>query len=169
MLLPGFYFNNQNMPKKAIILDLDNTIYPVHSIGDELFAPLFTLITQSNNHTNNIGPIKDDIMRKPFQVVAKEYQFDNQLINECMSLLQNLIYESEILPFSDYNLVKNSPLEKFLVTTGFTNLQQSKIRQLSIQQDFKEIHIVDPTTSNRTKKDVFKEIIERFNYAEEDV
>jgi putative hydrolase of the HAD superfamily len=32
------------MYKKAIIFDLDNTVYPVHSIGEELFAPLFALI-----------------------------------------------------------------------------------------------------------------------------
>jgi FMN phosphatase YigB (HAD superfamily) len=30
--------------KKYIILDLDNTIYPVHDIGDELFKPLFELL-----------------------------------------------------------------------------------------------------------------------------
>ncbi len=35
---------------------------------------------------------------------------------------------------------------------------------MKIRNDFKEIHIVDPSTSDRTKKDVFAEIIQRHGY-----
>jgi putative hydrolase of the HAD superfamily len=37
------------MRKKAIILDLDNTIYPVSSIGDKLFKSLLHLISDSGD------------------------------------------------------------------------------------------------------------------------
>jgi putative hydrolase of the HAD superfamily len=43
-------------------------------------------------------------------------------------------------------------------------LHQSKIRGMKIEKDFKEIHIIDPLTSNETKKDVFADIIKRHGY-----
>ena len=34
-----------------------------------------------------------------------------------------------------------------------------------MEEDFKEIHIVDPSTSDRTRKDVFADIMKRHGYA----
>jgi len=152
------------MRKKAIILDLDNTIYSVPSIGNELFASLFRLIEESGEHTADIAAIKEEIMRKPFQWVAAQHQFSNELTKKGIDLLLNLTYEGPIEPFSDYTCTKQLHCDKFLVTTGFLKLQQSKIRGMGIEQDFKEIHIVDPATSHKTKKDVFADIIYRNAY-----
>lgn len=152
------------MTKKAIILDLDNTIYPVPSIGNELFASLFRLIEETGEHTADIAAIKDEIMRKPFQMVASQYQFSDELTKKGIDLLLNLTYDGPIKPFSDYSFTKQLTCDKFLVTTGFIKLQQSKIKGMGIEQDFKEIHIVDPATSHKTKKDVFAEIIYRNAY-----
>lgn len=152
------------MKKKAIILDLDNTIYSVPSIGNELFASLFRLIEESGEHTTDIAAVKDEIMRKPFQVVAAQYQFNEELTRKGFELLLNVTYDGPIEPFSDYLFIKQLTCDKFLVTTGFIKLQQSKIKGMGIEQDFKEIHIVDPATSHKTKKDVFAEIIYRNEY-----
>ncbi len=143
------------MKKKAIILDLDNTIYSVPSIGNKLFASLFLMIEESGEHTAEIAAIKDEIMRKPFQLVAAQHQFSEVLTKKGVDLLLNLTYEVPIEPFSDYFFTKQLTCDKFLVTTGFLKLQQSKIKGMGIEQDFKEIHIVDPATSHKTKKDVF--------------
>ena len=48
-----------------------------------------------------------------------------------------------------------------MVTSGFLRLQQSKILNLGIRNEFKEIHIIDRTTTAKTKKDVFAEIMFR--------
>lgn len=108
-------------------------------------------------------------MRKPFQKVASEFNFSEVLTNECIAHLENLTYEKEMTPFEDYVKVKNMPIKKYLVTTGFIKLQQSKMRQLGIEKDFEEIHIVDPKTSTQTKKDIFKDILLRHNYHPEEV
>jgi putative hydrolase of the HAD superfamily len=153
------------MRKKAIILDLDNTLYSVHSIGNELFAPLFELIIQQGNHTGQIESIKDQIMRKPFQVVAAEYGFGAELTRQGIALLKNLSYQGRIELFPDYAFVRDLPIDKFLVTTGFLKLQQSKVQGMKLAPDFKEIHIVDPSTSDKTKKEVFADIIKRHGYS----
>ncbi|MBD0276628.1 MAG: HAD family hydrolase [Flavisolibacter sp.] len=152
------------MHKKAIIYDLDNTIYYVHSIGERLFASLFKIIEESKIHQENMTSIRDAIMRKPFQMVARNYQFSEELTQKGINLLKELTYEDEIRPFNDYGHIKNVPAERFLVTTGFMKLQHSKIKGMGIEPDFREIHIVDPMTSEKTKKEVFADIMERYGY-----
>ena len=144
---------------KALILDLDNTIYPVKSIGDKLFAGLFSLIEKTGEAGDRIAAIEQEIMRRPFQMVAEEFGFSEKLIASGMDMLKDLEYKGEIRYFPDYELVRKMDLKKFLVTTGFVRLQESKIYGMQIENDFEKIYIVDPARSTKTKKDVFAEIL----------
>ena len=38
-----------------------------------------------------------------------------------------------------------------------------------LQSDFKEIHIIDPVSTDKVKKDVFVEIVERYHYSKSEV
>lgn len=152
------------MSKKALILDLDNTIYPVASIGEELFRNLLRLISGSGEHSGEFAAVKNEIMRKPFQKVAAEFDFSEKLRLEGIELLRRLAYEKPMSAFEDYEFVRKIPLPKFLVTTGFTVMQQSKVKQLEIAKDFEEIHIVDPAITTLTKRDIFIDIIQRHNF-----
>lgn len=159
----------RNMIKKALIYDLDNTIYSVKTIGIELFAPLFELISERFAHHGSMDIIKEDLMSKPFQVVAAKHQFSGELKQKGVEMLKGLTYTGEIKTFEDYVEIKKIPGERFLVTTGFFNLQWSKIRKLGIEVDFREIHVVDPSISKQTKKDVFRDIMERKEYEASEV
>jgi putative hydrolase of the HAD superfamily len=152
------------MAKKAIILDLDNTIYPVSSIGEKLFRRLFELIQESGEYSGDFESIRTEIMRTPFQKVAKAFAFSNKLYKECMQLLSNLTYDEPMSPFEDYAELQFVKLPKFLVTVGFLNMQQSKVRQLGIENDFEAIFIIDPEVSGLTKKDIFREIMKKEFY-----
>ena len=154
---------------KAIIFDLDNTIFPVPQIGFKLFAPVFELIELDGNHTSDMEKIKDAVMRTPFQKVAKDYQFSEELTRKSIELLKELAHNGAIEPFADFDQVRSLPVDKFVVTTGFMKMQQSKINSLDLEKDFKEIHIIDPSTTSKTKKDVFAGIIQRNKYEKEDV
>ena len=154
---------------KAIILDLDNTIYPVQSIGDDLFKNLFTLIEISGEAEGRMSFVKKEIMRKPFQTVAKEFEFSDQLTDEGIDLLKDLEYMGPMTPFADYELMKDIDLQKFLVTTGFVKLQESKISRLGIRDDFEGIYIVDPMSTSVSKKEVFAKIIWKYGYEKEEV
>ena len=154
---------------KALIFDLDNTIYPVHSIGAALFAPLFSMLEDSGEIQEQMDAVKDAIQRKPFQVVAAEFGFSDALTQTGIKLLQNLSYNGPIAPFPDFQLVPALPQPKFLVTTGFTRLQESKIDGMQIRSLFREIHIVDPMLEARTKKEVFSDIRIRYAYQSDEV
>ncbi|HSB93753.1 MAG TPA: HAD family hydrolase [Flavitalea sp.] len=157
------------MKKNAIIFDLDNTVYSVRSIGEDLFASLFEAVVEDGNHVDMLVNIKEDIMRKPFQLVAREYHFNEELTSRGIDLLSHLEYKGKIEPFADYELARNLPIDKFLVTTGFLKLQRSKVEGMKLGADFKEIHVIDPSISTLTKKEIFTDILERHRYPKAEV
>jgi len=150
------------MPIKAIIYDLDNTVYPVSAIGDKLFGPLFDLIIASGQHNDAIGDIMKAIMRTPFRLVAQQHGFSDELTASGIALQEELEYDNAINTFEDYSEIKNIPADRYLVTTGFAKMQHSKIKQMGIAEDFEEIHVVDPTKTS--KREVFAGILARHNY-----
>lgn len=157
------------MYKKALILDLDNTIYPVSSIGEKLFAPLFDVILKDKDAAGKIDEIKKEVMRRPFQQVANDFGFSKELTDKGISILKDISYNENIEPFADYRYIRELAIDKFLVTTGFRKMQQSKVDAMQLQRDFKEIHIIDPTVTQKIKKDIFREIVERHGYDKGDV
>ncbi|MFV8376041.1 HAD family hydrolase [Flavobacterium sp. LB1P71] len=151
--------------KKAIILDLDNTIFSTPSIGDKLFADLYYLLEINLiEFEGDLENLKKDINRKPFSVVAKQYKMTQSLYKDALQLLSELTYNETIEPFPDYNEVTKIQCDKFLVTSGFPKLQNSKVKQLGIEKNFKGIYIVDTVMTNDTKKNVFKNILHYYNY-----
>jgi putative hydrolase of the HAD superfamily len=160
--------------KRALILDLDNTIYPVSSISENLFASLFETLDQyahliNANDADQVNKIKDEMTRRPFQHIADEFGLDAGLKNKMVNILKNISYDLPMQPFEDYQHIRSIPLDKFLVTTGFSKLQWSKVKMLGIEPDFKAIHIVDPEVNQQTKKDVFAGIMETHNYIPEEL
>jgi putative hydrolase of the HAD superfamily len=160
--------------KKALILDLDNTIYPVSSIADRLFADLFATLDQYAEVINlvdidRVNKIKDEMTRRPFQHIADKFSLNDEVRNKMVDTLRNMSYDLPMRTFDDYHHVRSIPLDKFLVTTGFSKLQWSKVKMLGIEDDFKNIHIVDPDVNHQTKKDVFAEIMQTHDYTPGDL
>ena len=151
---------------RALILDLDNTIYPVSDIAGNLFTKLFALVDQATEEMGEdiIALVKEEFTRCPYQHVAEKYHFSKKLTQAGLSLLENLTYDQPMQPFADYAVIRHIPLDKFLVTTGFIKLQMSKVKMLGLEKDFKEIHIVDPATGAKTKQHVFAELMEKYGY-----
>ncbi|HEY9002052.1 MAG TPA: HAD family hydrolase [Mucilaginibacter sp.] len=160
--------------KKALILDLDNTIYPVSSISENLFGDLFAILDQHAEIINayeadKVDKIKDEMTRRPFQHIADDHNLDQEVRDKMTDKLRNMAYSQPMKPFDDYQHVRTIPLDKFLVTTGFSKLQWSKVKMLGIEDDFKHIHIVDPDVSQQTKKDVFAEIMQTHHFTPGDL
>jgi putative hydrolase of the HAD superfamily len=157
--------------KRALILDLDNTIYPVNSIADKLFGPLFDLIDQDLGEEDRQAAeeAKHELTRRPYQQIAYEYGFSEELKNKGTEMLRNCTYDEPMQPYDEYNYLRSITIDKFLVTTGFTKLQMSKVKMLNVAGDFKKVYVVDPDQSNKTKGDIFKEIMQENGYKTEEV
>jgi putative hydrolase of the HAD superfamily len=75
--------------KRVLILDLDNTIYPVSSIADHLFAKLFKLIDENLGEADRQAAekAKHELTRRPYQHVADEFGFSDELKQQGMQML----------------------------------------------------------------------------------
>lgn len=157
--------------KKAIILDLDNTIYPVSSISGNLFEAVFGFVDTLAEEigTEKIEKAKAEMQRRPYQQVAEKFNFSEAAKNKGLDLLKDLEYALPMQPYEEYKYISETPIDKYLVTTGFTKLQWSKIRLLGVEADFKAIYIVDPQISSETKKDIFAMIMSNNNYRPEEL
>ena len=124
------------MKKKALILDLDNTLFPTSAIGDELFAPLYELLERDGNFAGHLETIKQEMTRRPFQKLVLEFGFSRELTEQGIVLLNELQYHKPIALFEDYAVLKRYPIQKFLVTMGFKKMQESKVKHLGIHPDF---------------------------------
>lgn len=157
--------------KRALILDLDNTIYPVSSIADHLFEHLFKLIDQhlQPGDREMATKAKLALTRRPYQHVADEFGFSSELKSKGMELLNNIMLDIPMQVYPEYDAINAINIDKFLVTTGFTKLQMSKVEMLNIRADFKNIYVVDPAICGQTKKDVFANIINENGYTISDV
>lgn len=149
------------MRKKVLFLDLDNTIYPVSSIAPKLFEELYVHIKTSGEYKGSIEDVILEIQRTPFQKVAEAFAFSPQLLEECLQILSDLEYAETMEYFPDYEKIRQLPHQKFLVTSGFSKMQHSKIDRLGIQNDFEAIHIIDLQQSVLTKKEVFQMLIKK--------
>lgn len=157
--------------KRALFLDLDNTIYPAASIADVLFTELFALIDEDlgQSDTQSAEMAKQELSRRPFQQIADEFGFSEELTEKGLKILRNAKVEVPVTPYKAYNQLRQVPVDKYLVTKGFTKLQQSKVDMLGIAGDFKQVYIVDPDQGNLTKNDIFQKIMREKGYAKVEV
>lgn len=157
------------MKKRAIILDLDNTIYPVDSIRAEVFAPVLELVGRDGGLAGRVEEVRAELMRRPFQWVARDFGFGEELMAACLRVLENVEVKGEMRTFEDYAEMRKLGCMKFLVTLGFTKLQWSKVERLGIREDFEEIFIVDPAKSKLGKVDAFRGIMEKYGLRAEEL
>ena len=156
------------MTKKALIFDLDDTIYPIKPYADEMFAPLFDLLKPQLS-SEVYQQVKEDLLTTPFQKVADRYKFNKELKEEGMKLSVKMTCDIPIKAFEDYQIAKDLQVEKFLVTAGYTDFQKSKIKLLGIKKDFKAIFIPDPAKTDLSKKDVFLQILQKYHFSPAEV
>lgn len=154
--------------KRALFFDLDDTIYPTKSVVDSMYKDLFELVKGRVDH-KTFESIRKDILTTPFHVIADRYALDQELKDEGLKMCLYMTYDGPMEPFEDYALTRTIKIDKFLITAGYVPLQESKIRQLGIQKDFKEIFIPDPYRSTLTKTEIFEQIMVKHNYRPADV
>lgn len=153
------------MNKNALILDLDDTIFQTNTIDKKVFESFFDHLLA------NIKPLYDDFVLKnimndlwkdAWDVVINRYDIPEEIFRKSIQLLENLPLQLEIATFRDYQILKEFAIDKYLVTTGLTSLQNAKIKALAIENDFKEIIINDRFIESKTKIDHFRTLISKY-------
>jgi putative hydrolase of the HAD superfamily len=148
---------------KAIIFDLDSCLSPADEPGQQLFAPAFDAIANTNRGSHSASVLQNafaDMWRLPFDFVAEKYRFTPAMKAAGWQVLAQLEVTTPMQGYGDLAVLKGLPGLKFVVTSGFRRLQESKIRALGITPLFTAIYIdaIDQP-GYRGKQKIFEEIL----------
>jgi putative hydrolase of the HAD superfamily len=155
--------------KHIFFIDLDNTIYFTKPNEVQLMGELYTFLESLDLgiSNKNFQLAKQEMLRTPFQNVAKKYGFREEVMPDVLSYLQNREVSKPLKISDDYHYIKSLKGRKFIVTAGFTKQQTSKVKMLGIADDFEAVHVVDVSTTN--KKEAFKLLIDKYDLNTDDI
>jgi FMN phosphatase YigB (HAD superfamily) len=120
---------------RAIIFDLDNCLAPADGMGRDFMDPVFEAIRNANR-----GAVSEealalafaDMWRVPLDAVAEQYGFSQEMLRAGWEISVRLEVKGGMRDYGDLQQVADWSVKKFLVTSGFSKLQNSKIAALGI-------------------------------------
>ncbi len=151
---------------KALILDLDNTIFLTKSIDKSVISPFFKALKSANDvlGESDLEKCKQALWETPFFEVSRQYNFSKSMIAAGLRALNEIPDGLKIKPYQDYDYLKTLTINKYLVTSGVASVQWNKIRSLKIEKDFQEIFIDDPFVAMGGKVKLFERILEKYSH-----
>lgn len=148
---------------KAIIFDFDNCLISAREVGETLFDPAFEAIRQANRGILSEAALRAafaDCWRCPLDVVAAAHHFSPEMLAVGWEFFSRTEFTGRLHGYDDLGTLAELPVLRFLVTSGFCRLQQSKIDAVHAGHLFVSTHI-DATDDPRRKgkQGIFAEIL----------
>ncbi len=153
---------------RAWIFDLDSCLSPADEPGRELFRPAFEAITRANAGAlpdATLHQAFDDMWRLPYDFVARTYRFTPAMFTAGWNEFLQIEVTTPMRGYGDLSALQALPGDRFLVTSGFRRLQESKIRALGIAPLFAAVHVdaIDEP-GHRGKEPLIQEILQRYQF-----
>jgi putative hydrolase of the HAD superfamily len=129
---------------RALIFDLDNCLADAREAGDELYEPAFDAIRRANRGTvaqAALASAFEDIWRHSLDWVAAHYGFSREMTEAGWRVFSGLEVNRKLHGYGDLSVLSELPANRFLVTSGFRRLQESKIRSLDLVPLFTAIYV----------------------------
>ena len=129
---------------KALIFDLDNCLAAADEPGRQLYEPAFHAIRAANHGTLSDAALDRafaDCWRHPLDWVAANHGFSEAMLSAGWSVLVATEVTQAMRGYADLGSLATLPAQRFLVTSGFRRLQESKIKALNLGPLFTAIHV----------------------------
>ena len=156
----------------ALIFDLDNCLAAAREVGEELYHPAFEAIGQANRGAvapEALDKAFEDIWRHSLDWVAARYAFSREMISAGWSVFSRLEVDRKLKGYGDLPLLSELSAKRFLVTSGFRRLQESKIKALQLTPLFTAVY-VDAIDEDRSGKiGYFERILRDYGLAATEV
>lgn len=148
---------------KAIIFDLDSCLAAADEVGQELFATAFAAIRAANDGSvpeEKLQAAFGECWRVTFDAVADKHGFTEAMRAAGWHAFRQTEVTGRMYGYGDLAVLKGLPVQRFLVTSGFRRLQESKVRALGFADCFAAIHIdaIDEP-DRRGKLGIFTELL----------
>lgn len=161
------------MATNAIIFDLDNCLSSAAEVGRDLYEPAFEAIRQANKGTLSDEALErafSDAWRHSLDWVAREHGFSDEMRAAGWQAFVGMEVKHPMPGYEDLHILAELSVMRFLVTSGFRRLQESKIKALGFERFFTAIYVDAIDEADRKgKQEIFREILERYGFNREEV
>lgn len=158
---------------KGVIFDLDNCLAAATEVGEELFERPFAAIREANQGTVSEEDLEHafaDMWRHPLDWVAARYNFSEAMLTAGRCIFVTLEVTRPMTGYGDLATLAELPVQRFLVTSGFRRLQESKIKALGIAHLFTALYVDAIDEPERVGKErLFVHIITAYGFAPSEV
>lgn len=130
---------------KAVFFDLDNCLAAADETGRGHFAPMYAAVRAANHGALEEAGLEaafEDTWVHAFDFVARKHGFTDAMYQAGYAALTQVEITAPMFGYGDLQVVPELDCRKFLITSGFRRLQESKVRALGIGGWFERM-IVD--------------------------
>jgi HAD superfamily hydrolase (TIGR01549 family) len=158
---------------RAIIFDLDNCLAAADEPGEELLDPVFAAVRAANDGVlseSELDAAFRDCWVHAFDFVAETHRFTPGMLAAGWEAFRRIEVRAPMHGYGDLTLLPSLGDARFLVTSGFRRLQESKVRALDIEAFFDAI-VVDAIDEpgRRGKERIFLELMRQFRLDPDEV
>ncbi|HEY9110230.1 MAG TPA: HAD family hydrolase [Rhodanobacteraceae bacterium] len=150
----------------SVFFDLDYCLCAGDEVGATLYEPVFASIRRANAGALTEAALAEAFaacMRFSFDAVAGRFQFSADMYRAGLRGFEATEVVAPMHGYPDLHALRELRAQRFLVTTGFPKLQQSKITALGIRSCFAAIYVDSIVEQpRRGKQAIFADIIRQY-------
>jgi putative hydrolase of the HAD superfamily len=151
---------------QTLIFDLDNCLAAADEPGRSLLQPVFSAVRAANHGTlpeYELQAAFEDLWGQSFDIVAERRGFSDKMREAGWRAFLGLEVRTPMHGYGDLDLLPRLGRRRFLVTTGFRRLQESKVRALGIGPMFERV-VIDAVEEpgHRGKEGIFADLVDEF-------
>lgn len=129
---------------RAYIFDLDNCLSAADAPGPDFLQPLFDAIAAANHGTRSADSLQQafaECWYQPLDIVARKFSFSPEMRAAAWRAGGALEVSAPMHGYADLGVLATLAAARFLVTSGFLRLQNSKIDALGIRELFTAVFV----------------------------
>lgn len=156
-------YTETNTMIKVVIFDLDMCILDTHTLSGPFFKPVLDALYNSELSAELKNKINDQLWTTSLDDTMELFSVPEDLAERMREAYRNIEVPDGIKSFGDEEYIRNLPVKKILVTSGYRKFQETKITKLGIADLFDEIIIdaLDDREKRKGKKKIFQEIVDK--------
>jgi FMN phosphatase YigB (HAD superfamily) len=157
------------MKVAAVIFDLDNCLSAGREVPERIYQPGFDAIRRANDGSlteAQLASAFEDAWHLAIDDVAERHKFSEAMRDAAMEAFAKMEMDEPMQGYPDLHLLQDIGARRFLVTSGFRRLQESKINALGIAPWFDEV-IIDAIDepSRRGKEGIIRDLLQQRSLA----
>jgi len=156
---------------KGIIFDLDMCILDTHSLTGPFFDPVLRVIHQSQLSEDRKKAIEAQLWTTSLDDTVVIYKIPQDIADAMRSAYELVEVPEGIYSYGDEACIRDLPVKKYLVTSGYRTFQETKIARLGIVDLFDGVIIdaTDDISGRKGKRQIFIDIMEQNSWNVDEV